>query len=512
MNKKISRISLILLSTGGMLGSGWLFSPFYGSQTAGIGVLYAWGITACLTLIIGLCFAKICTALPVVGGIYRFMNLTHHKSVGTLFLILGWLSYVVYLPLEAQAVIQYLGFWWPSLLVKVATQVELSWYGILLATGIIMLITWFNTLVITKVTSLNSWVSLWKIFIPLLVAFIAIQGFGHIDSFLSRGNSINFSFENVLLAVTGSGLAFAFSGFQNGLILSNQVENPHKSLPYSLFVPVLVGFVLYGLLSLSYLVCLNDTNELSLTGTAAPLLALLSFLGLTWLFSLLLLDAVIAPLGTTNVYIAVTSRILYSVGKELFPNTFLTKLNKHGSPALALWVNAAIGIMFLFPFPTWKELMNFLSSVVVFAYLAGPIAVLVMHSKKINIHSPFKLWNMPLMGYMGFVCCTWLIYWSGTENLVYLSITLGFIVLAYFIFNAQQEGFAVLSKNWYIFGYLLSLLLVSFGRSKNLIPFPMDNLFVACIGAIFAQLFTKNSLSFQKLEENFIRINAEIES
>ena len=40
----------------------------------------------------------------------------------------------------------------------------------------------------------------------------------------------------------------------------------------------------------------------------------------------------------------------------------------------------------------------------------------------------------------------------------------------------------------------------------------MDNLLVACVGAIFAQLFTKNSLDYQKLEENFMRINAEIES
>lgn len=512
MIKKLSNLQLILISTGGMIGSGWLFSPFYGYQTAGIGVLYSWVITAVITLIIGLSFAQICTAFPIVGGIYRFMSLTHPKSMGSIFLILGWLSYVVYLPLEAQAVVQYIGFWEPSLLVSVANKVELSTRGIALAMFIILSITAFNTLVITRVARVNSIVSFWKILIPLMVALILISSFGHFHGLTSVANKVNFSFENILLAVTSSGLAFAFSGFQNGLILANQVKDPIKALPYSLFAPILVGLVLYGLLSLSYLLCLDNQHQLSLTGTAAPLLALVALFGLNWLFTLLFIDAVVAPLGTTNVYIAVTSRILYSVGKEIFPESFLTRLNKYGAPAIALWINGFVGIIFLFPFPTWKELVNFLSSVVVFAYLAGPVSVMVLHRKQPQLLYKFNLPYPTLIGCLGFICCTWLIYWSGFTNLVYLFITLVLIVAGYYAFNAKKETFyATLIKNWYLLIYLACIVLVSFLRSKALIPFPGDNLIIAAIGLIFAYIFRKNSLSSENLEQNIIKIREEID-
>lgn len=511
MNKKLSKMQLILMSTGGMIGSGWLFSPFYGYQTAGIGVLYSWGIVALITLIIGLSFAQICATFPIVGGIYRFMSLTHPKSMASTFLILGWLSYVVYLPLEAQAVVQYLGFWVPSLLVSVSNHVELSWRGIALAMFIIFGITGFNTLLITRVASVNSVVSFWKIVIPIAVALIVIFSFGHFNTLTSVQNKVHFSFENVLLAITSSGLAFAFSGFQNGLILANQVKEPGKALPYSLFAPILVGLVLYALLSLSYLLCLDGQHQLSLTGTAAPLLALVALFGLNWLFTILFIDAILAPLGTTNVYIAVTSRILYSVGKELSPNSALTKVNKQGAPVFALWINAVIGVIFLFPFPTWKELVNFLSSIVVFAYLAGPVSVLVLHKKQPQLLYKFKLPCPNLIGYLGFICCTWLIYWSGFTNLVYLFITLAIIIAGYYAFNSKAENFkTTMAKNWYLIVYLASLTLVSFLRSKQLIPFPMDNLIIAAIGLVFCCIFTRNSLPFELLEENLVKTRKEL--
>ena len=82
--KKISTWQLILLSTGGMIGSGWLFSPYYGFQTAGVGVLISWFLTALLSLIIGLAFAEVASILPIVGGVMRFIGVTHSRALGFL--------------------------------------------------------------------------------------------------------------------------------------------------------------------------------------------------------------------------------------------------------------------------------------------------------------------------------------------------------------------------------------------------------------------------------------------
>lgn len=505
MNKKISIFQLSLLSTGGMLGCGWLFSPFYGYQTAGIGVLYSWLITAAITAIIGLSFAQVCSRLPVVGSIYRFMGVTHNRNLSSIFLIIGWLSYVVYLPLESQAVVQYLGFWLPFLITKVKDQVQLSWQGIELAAFIILIITAFNTLVITKVARANNLISIWKILIPLFVAFVMIFFYGHWENVLSQENKIHFNFENVLLAVTSSGLAFAFSGFQNGLILANNVKNPAKALPYSLFIPILVGLILYSSLSLIYLACLNGNSHL-LMNTTAPLMGILALFSLNWLFTILFIDAMIAPLGTTNVYIAVTSRILYSVGKELKPNSLLTRFNKNGVPIVALWINALIGILFLFPFPTWKELVNFLSSIVVFSYLAGPLGLLILQKKKFSLTESFKLPFPRLIGFLGFMCCSWLIYWSGLANLGYLVIALLVIAIGCYFFNPQTNTF---KNTWYLLFYIASLWLVSWLHARAVIAFPLDNLIVGCLGALFCYIFIENQLPAEQIQANILRLEKE---
>ena len=62
---KLSTLQLVLLSTGGMIGAGWLFSPYYGFQTAGVGVLISWIITIAITFVIGLSFAEVACILPI---------------------------------------------------------------------------------------------------------------------------------------------------------------------------------------------------------------------------------------------------------------------------------------------------------------------------------------------------------------------------------------------------------------------------------------------------------------
>lgn len=506
MEKKLSTFQIALISTGGMLGCGWLFSPFYGYQTAGVGVLFSWAITAIITLIIGLSLAEVCCMLPLAGGIYRLMSITHDKRISSAFLILGWLSYVVYLPLEAQAVIQYLGFWLPSLVMKVGNQVELSWYGIACAVLIILGITWFNTMAITRVAKVNNLVSLWKILIPIAIALVVIIAYGSWHKFSNAINFTNFTGENVLLAVTSSGLAFAFSGFQNGLLLANQLKNPNRAIPLSLFCPIIVGVILYSLISLSYLATLNGATQ-SLLNATAPLLGLLSLLGLNSLFTILFIDAVVAPLGTTNVYIAGSARVLYGVGRGLFPKSKLVRLNNKNVPYVALWINAIVGILFLFPFPTWKELVNFLSSIVVFAYLAGPTSLLVLRKKQPDLERRFKLKFPYLSGVLGFVCCSWLIYWSGLNNLGYLSITLGIILFCYTFKLNWRNMFVEFFRSGYLLVYLLSLWFISWLRSKNIIPFPVDCFFVGIAGLIACYIFLEKSLPKEVLVQNLAQIS-----
>ncbi len=508
-DNKLSTFQLMLMSTGGMIGAGWLFSPYYGFQTAGVGVLLSWLIVAILTLIIGIAFAEVITIAPIVGGLSRFISLTHNRTVSFIFLSAGWLSYVVYLPLETQSAIQYLSFWFPKLVVQHETGATLSGSGLALALVIIIFLTWFNSFLLKTVARANSAVSLWKILVPLGIAWALIIMFGSWENVERANVKYEFSFESVLLAITGSGLAFAFTGFQNGLILANSSKNPRRAMPYSLFAPILVGFILYSSLSIIYISCLGD-KELA-RGSAAPMLGIVLLFSTHIIVTLLFIDAVVAPLGTANVYTAATARILYGMVQEFFPKSFLNKLNGFASPSHCLWLNALVGVGFLLPFPTWSQLVDFLSSIVVFSYLAGPVVLLVLRKELPHIERPFKVVAYKLVGYSGFACCSLLVYWSNINNLIYLAILTAVLIVVHNLLIERKSAnlFLVLKNNFFITAYLLAMLVIKYLHHKELVLFPFDNLLIIAISYAACKIFIATRVSKKEIEDNLHRVGVD---
>jgi amino acid transporter len=530
---KLSTLQLVLLSTGGMIGAGWLFSPYYGFQTAGVGVLISWVITIAITFIIGLSFAEVACILPILGGVSRFIGVTHNRTLAFIFLSLSWLSYVVYLPLEAQSAIQYLGFWWNDLVRPGANGVELSGLGLAVAFAIIIGLTWFNTLFLKSVATANAWVSIWKLIIPISIALILIIWFGKWDNVVGHYAAHPVSVEKILLAITGSGLAFAFTGFQNSLVLANNAANKNKALPYSIFVPIIVGGAIYVCLSLAFITCLPSNKQFTFNAVA-PLLGLVSLFGIHIMYVVLFVDAIIAPLGTANVYTAITGRVLYGLATDFLPKSILTKLNSYSAPYVALWTSALVGMCFLLPFPSWKDLVNFLSSVVVFAYISGPITLIILRKAAPEQIRSFKVTYHHLVGYLGFAFCSLLIYWSGLMNLAYLSLLLVIIVFGYGLvkmkfanknLNHCEEHEAISSTNnrfrlinvftdsWIIISYLLVLTFVSYLHSIKQIVFPIDNLAIIMVSLIFCKLLVSKCLTQQQIVENIrLIIPRQIES
>lgn len=494
IKKDISLFQLSLISTGGMIGCGWLFSPYYGYQVAGVGVILSWLITAFMTFVIGISFAKISYKIPIVGGISRLVGITHNKSLAFVFLSISWLSYVVYLPMEAQSVVQYLGFWMHFLVVTSHNHSTLSFLGVMLAIAIIFAITWFNTTIITKVANVNIIVSIWKIAIPLFIALILIITNGHFSNVFNSINLEKVNMQNIFFAIINCGLVFAFSGFQNGLILANHVKNPEKSLAFSLFLPIIVGSIIYILLSLCYLFCLNKEMQVAIN-TVAPLLGLVSLFSLNVLFIILFADAIIAPLGTTNVYVAVTSRILYALGKDFLPNSILVKINNNDVPTNCLWINAFISILFLLPFPTWQELVALLSSMIIMSYLGGPIVLMALDDYGNDFRNKYN----KLIGYGAFVCCSLLLYWSGYSNLCFLNI----VILLLFLLIVIKKSFRIISMAgiYFILYFLILLIMSKFNTMKFLI-FPFDILLISSIGMLFCYLFIHSKLTNVEISVN----------
>lgn len=481
LKRDITKTNILIASAGGMIGSGWLFSPFISAQLAGSNALVSWVIAAIFMLFIALPLCELGSMFPVSGGMSNYPTYTHGQEVGFLFAWTSWLSYVVMTPIEIQAILQYSSHFFPGLIIAESSSLQLSGLGYLIAVSIMLLVVLLNSYGIKMLAECNKYASIIKFILPT-IAIVALlhsaPSFGNVSIDLSEKQS----WINIFTALSAGGVAFAFTGFQNGLILAGEVKNPQRNIPIAILGAVLIGFILYFMLQFSFITAIpqqyleHGWSSLSYPGDSGPLVGLTLLLGLSVIALLLMIDAAFSPFGTTLVYTAATSRILYGMAlNHHLPKVFL-KVNRHKIPYITLYANFLVGVFSFLPFPGWQKLVAFLSSASILSYSIGPICLLAMRKLQPDTHRPFKLSLGTYCSYLAFYICNLMLYWCGFGILWKLDVALiiGLIItLAYH----RKSLFSInLSLIWFL-SYMGLLLLISYMGSFDgigVLKFPID--------------------------------------
>lgn len=481
LKRDISTTNILIASAGGMIGSGWLFSPFISAQMAGSNALVSWAIAAIFMLFVALPLCELGSMFPISGGMSNYPTFTHGREVGFLFAWTSWLSYVVMTPIEIQAILQYSSHFFPILVKSNTTELALSGYGYVAAIFIMFFVVVLNSYGIKMLTEFNKYASIIKFILPsIAIAALLYQSPSLIN--LNIDLSTKESWVQIFTALSAGGIAFAFTGFQNGLMLAGEVKNPQRTIPIAILGAVLIGFILYFLLQLSFIIAMPQQylaggwHALSYPGDSGPLVGLTLLLGLGVVATMLMIDAAFSPFGTTLVYTAATSRIVYGMAlSQHLPKIFL-KVNRHQIPYITLYANFLVGIFSFLPFPGWQKLVAFLSSASILSYGIGPICLLAMRKLQPGLHRPFKLAHSLVISHIAFYVCNLMLYWCGFAIIWKLDVALLFGLAICLFYHKQNPLNCNSSLYWfitYISGLSLISYLGSFGGIEYL-KFPED--------------------------------------
>lgn len=480
LKRDVSRMNVLIASAGGMIGSGWLFSPYISAQMAGSGALISWILASVFMLFIALPLCELGTMFPVSGGMTNYPTFTHGQDVGFLFAWTSWLSYVVMTPIEIQAILQYASHFWPTLLTHKGDAFVLSGMGYMIAITIMLGVVVLNTFGIRFLAECNKFASIIKFLVPsvAIVAFMTIHP--HFDNVEMHLNNAN-QWTAIFSALSAGGVAFAFTGFQNGLMIAGEVQDPQRNIPIAILGAVLVGFVLYFMLQWSFLVAVpsqfvqDNFSHLRFPGDSGPLVGLALLVGLGWVAILLMCDAMFSPFGTTLVYTAATSRILYGMAlNQHLPKVFL-KLNRYQIPQVTLYANFFVGALTFLPLPGWQKMVAFLSSCSILSYGIGPICLLAMRKLQPMHARPFRLQSANLVSHIAFYVCNLMLFWCGFDILwkLMLALGVGFIIHRVSKHMPWRIGAAMYWLVAYLGGLLLLSYLGTFG-GIGLLSFPLD--------------------------------------
>lgn len=485
LKRDISSTNVLIAAAGGMIGSGWLFSPFISAQMAGSNALISWILAAIFMIFIALPLCELGAMYPISGGMANYPTFTHGKEVGFLFAWVSWLSYVVMTPIEIQAILQYGSHFFPDLVSKEAGVIQLSGLGYGVAFLIMLFVVVVNTFGIRMLAECNKYASIIKFLVPSL-AVIGLMSVAPSFSNIQIDLSSKQSWEDIFSALSIGGVAFAFTGFQNGLVLAGEVKNPQRNIPLAILGAVVIGFILYFCLQLSFLAAVPKSylthgwQHLNFPGDSGPLVGLTLLVGLGTIAFLLMLDASFSPFGTTLVYTAATSRILYGMAMQKHLPATLLKLNRYDIPYVTLYINFAVGLMAFMPFQGWQKMVAFLSSASILSYGIGPICLLALRKLRPEVKRPFRLNGAFYICHLAFYVCNLMLYWCGFGILwkLYVAVLIGLGI--HFAYQRQNIFSSGKSLNWF-FIYLTSLLFISYLGSFGgiqIIKFPFDILLI----------------------------------
>ena len=461
LHKEIGLFGLIALAVSVQVGSGWLLATLAAASIAGPASILTWVFGAVFFAIIGVTWMELGAMLPRSGAGVRYPQLTHGAFLNW-FNGWGYLIAALSLPvIEVQAVMTYIGGHWRGLgllTVRGGTTV-LSWPRGILA-GVVLLFVFFllNSGGAKLLSESNKYVTIWKLIIPTVTAVLMFAAFSSAN-FTIGGGFAPLGGGAIFGALASGGIVFAYSGLRQILDCGGEVVNPQRNIPIAIVVGgLIIPLVIYILLQIGFIGAVHWTaagvqpgDWSGLKGShwaEAPLLNAVTAAGFSWCAVVLLSDAVLSPSATGWVWLGIGSRTVYgmSVNREM-PKVF-QRINRFGTPIVALAACTVLGVLFFFPAPSWYLFVGEVSIALTLSYVMGGPVLTVLRRTAPNFPRPVKLRAVRSWATAGYVASILLIYFAGWVPLINLFTVVFFALPLYGAYTSVRSGWSRSVPSW----------------------------------------------------------------
>jgi amino acid transporter len=451
LRRDMGRVSLLFAGVGSIIGSGWLFGALNAAKEAGPASIFSWAIASVMILLIGLCFAELSTMFPVSGGVVRFPHLSYGSFASYSMGWITWVAAATVAPIEVEGALQYATRWANFTQLHKSsgayTLTGLGYVVAVLAMAFFVLLNYFGIRWFARVNNVLVW---WKlgIILTVIIAFAVTAFHGHNLTAHEYGGFAPGGAKGVFTAISTAGITFSFLGFRQAVELAGETDNPKRNVPFAIIGSVLLTGVIYVALEIAFLAAVpaHDLKSsggwlsLSFTNDFGPLAAIASAIGMGWLAYLLYVDAVVSPADTGLIYTTVTARISYAMARNGNAPEPLSRTTSRGAPLISLIVTFVLGLIVFLPFPSWQQLVGFITSATVLSFGSGPLVLAAMRRQVPEHERPFRVPGGDVIPFLGLYSANLIVYWAGwnTNWKLFATIGIGFVLLV--IFEATDRS------------------------------------------------------------------------
>jgi len=353
---------------------------------SGFVLLALWAVGGLAAVCGAMTYAELGAAMPRSGGEYNFLTRIYHPSVG---FVSGWVSATV-------------GFAGPTALAAMTfaaygTSVfqmgENAWLEKSLAAALVIALTLVHAsnrrnsgalqviFTILKVAIIVVFCSaaLFAVDSPQPVTFLPVAGDG---ALITSG----------VFAVALIYVSFAYTGWNAATYLSSELENPQRTLPWILMGGTMIVTLLYVALNFTFL---YTTPMESMVGQVEVgfISAEAAFGELGGRFTGLVLAMLLV--STVSAMTMAGPRVIQVIGEDFPALNALSKKNKDGIPAIAIYIQSAIALLFIFS-STFESVLVFSGFTLALSSFTTVLGIFVLRWRQPDLPRPYRTFLFPL--------------------------------------------------------------------------------------------------------------------
>jgi len=438
LRRDVGLLALFMVSAGSVIGSGWLLGTLNASKVAGPAAIISWIIGVILLIGIALIYAELGSTYPISGSTARFTWI-HAGTLGGFFAgTFSYLQAMAVAPIEVEATLGYVSAKLWHGLVNPVTGL-LTGKGLVVAIAMMFIFTALNLFGIKWMARTNTVAMVWKILVPIITIIFIMTKVFHTANFTAGGGFMPYGIKGVFIAIP-LGIVFALEGFEQAAQLAGEARNPKRDVPIAVVGSMLMGAAIYMLLQLCFTGALNPaniahgwTNPFGGAGTFGPYYTLATSIGLGWLGTVLIIDAIVSPAGTGLVYVSAASRLSYSLAKTRFVPPVFAAIDRRGVPWFSIIFGGVFGCILFLPFGGWASLVAAITAASSFMYSFAPVAAVSLRKSDPDRQRPYRAPILNIIAPFSFVVSGFIIYWSGTSNVIKLDLAVIFFLILYMI-------------------------------------------------------------------------------
>ena len=346
MRRELGLMEVLSIVINRIIGSGIFRTP--GSMMAVVGsvaLFYgSWILGGLITILSAILYAELVAMMPRSGGPYAYLK----EAYNPLWAFLrGWAMFFVSETASIAAVaLVFAGY--GMALVGMVTGIST---GPLLETGVAIVLVWIltatNLFGVGISGRLQDFLTFAKIFALGAVVVASFSAHGYPENFTGNEVADRSWFDGfiALFAALRYGF-FAYSGWEGATYVAEEVREPRKNLPRSLFIGIGLVMVLYLLANSAYRYQLA-VEEMTMAGRQIARLAMEKAMGITGGI-LLSLAVVFSTFGNVSTQIMVKARTWHAMARDGLFFRFASHIHdRYRTPNRALILQAAYATVLL---------------------------------------------------------------------------------------------------------------------------------------------------------------------